>query len=291
MTDHTSSQLVHANSVDEAIAVLSNVGTSALPVAGGTWVMRAPIRQEATDRLFVSLGRIHVLKHIESNENEISIGSLATHDALSKLDVTGNDLNCLIQAALKSANPAIRNAATIGGNICTSQFAAADLVPALLCLGARVEIQDRNGSNRIELGDYLSSRDERPNDEIMTKIIVERSNRLSAHARLLMRQAGDYPVVNLSCSLSLTGAGMIKDARIAVGSVETSAKRWCNLEVALSGHPLSDLNIKEIASTLIGDFHGRDGPDAPGLYRVKVLPKVAAQALESIQKSISEPSK
>lgn len=283
MTKHTSSQLVHPTSVEEAILALANAGTSAIPVAGGTWVMRAPIRQEATDRLFVSLGRIDALKQIESDKHEISIGSLATHDAISKLDVTSNDLNCLKQAALQSANPAIRNAATIGGNICTSQFAAADLVPALLCLDAHVEIQDRNGSNLIELGAYLSSRGERLNYEIMTRILIKRSNKLNAHSRLLMRQAGDYPVVTVSCSLSLTGAGMIKDPRIAVGSVEAFAKRWFTLEDALSGRPLSGLNTKDIASTLTGNFIGRDAPDAPGLYRVKVLPTVAARALESIQ--------
>lgn len=283
MADTPPSQLVHVRSVDEAVATLASTGPSSIAVAGATWVMRAPIRQETTDRLFVSLGRIDALKQIESTTAELSIGSLVTHDAIAKLDVGGHDLHCLKQAALKSANPAIRNAATIGGNICTAQFAAADLVPALLCLDAHIELQNSGGRELLSIGDYLSSRDGRPHDEILTRVIIRRSEKLSAHARLLMRQAGDYPVVNVSCSVGSGEDGTIMDPRIAVGSVEASAKRWHALEEALSGSRLADLDVKALASTLVGGFSGRDGTDAPGWYRVKVLPKVAAQALDNIR--------
>lgn len=283
MADTLPSQLVHVRSVDEAVATLASTGPSSMAVAGATWVMRAPIRQETVDRLFVSLAGIDALKQIKSSDHELSLGALVTHDAIAKLNVDGHDLHCLKQAALKSANPAIRNAATIGGNICTSQFAAADLVPALLCLEAHIELQNSGGSELLSIGDYLSSRDGRPHDEILTRIIIRRSEKLSAHARLLMRQAGDYPVVNMSCSIGFADDGTVRDPRIAVGSVEASAKRWHALEEALTGSSLVGLDSKAIAATLVGAFKGRDGVDAPGWYRVKVLPKMVAQALDSIQ--------
>tara|TARA_B100001059_G_scaffold218387_1_gene238511 strand:+ start:694 stop:1566 length:873 start_codon:yes stop_codon:yes gene_type:complete len=283
MTENTCSQLVHATSVDEAITLLTREGPFSLPVAGATWIMRAPTRREETDRLFVSLGQIDALKKIEINYNQISIGSLVTHDTLSKLEVGGHDLDCLRQAALKSANPAIRNAATIGGNICSYEFAAADLVPALLSLDAQVEVQGQNGITLLEIGDFLQSRETKPNDQIVTKILIKRSDRISAHARLLIRQAGDYPVVTVSCSLSISDDGRIRAPRIAVGSVESVARRWLALEDLISGQSLADLDIKKSSSSFTSDFNGRNGSDATGQYRLKVLPKVAAQALEKIQ--------
>jgi len=282
MSQNVSNQLIKPASVDEAVAILASEGPSSQLVAGATWIMRAAIRGEKTDRLFVSLGRIDALKQVEISENQVSIGALVTHDTLSKLDLAGNDLNCLKQAALKSANPAIRNTATIGGNICSSQFFAADLVPALLCLGAHLEIQNKKGTSQIDIRDYLSSREVRPREEIVTKILINRSDRLSGHARLMMRQAGDYPVVIVSCSMAISADGKIETPRIVVGAIEPVAKRWLGLEKAITDLAFSDLDIQNLASSLITEFNVRNGSDASGKYRLKVLPKVAAQAFKSI---------
>lgn len=279
---------MHARTIQEALSVLAIQGDAAKLVAGSTWIMRAPIRQEETDYVFVSIASIDQLRQIDDAENELTIGALVTHDALSRLTVNGADLDCLTQAALKSANPSIRNSATIGGNICTVGFAAADLIPPLICLDAELEVHSGAGQGRLKITDYLSSRNARCSDEIVTKIFIPRSKRYSAHARLLMRIAGDYPVVNLSCSVLIDQDQKIVEPRIAVGSVEATAKRWTALEEAVFGQKLADLSILELASSLTDDFDGRDGVDAHGAYRLKVMPKVATEAFQRIQKRYLE---
>ena len=66
MADTTGKQVIVAQNLEEALAALTNMGLSAIPVAGGTWVMRAPVRQEATAQSFVSLHAIEELKGIEA---------------------------------------------------------------------------------------------------------------------------------------------------------------------------------------------------------------------------------
>ena len=70
---------------------------------------------------------------------------------------------------------------------------------------------------------------------LLTRAFVPRAARLSAHARLPLRKAGDYPVAIVSVSLERMEDGRARSARIAVGSVEPVARRWPALEQALEG--------------------------------------------------------
>ncbi len=261
-------------SVEDAVSAL---GDSAVLFAGGTWVMRAPLRDEDCEKTFISLAKIPELHLVSVNDAGVKIGALVTHHALAAIsDVP--EMTALVQAAGRSANPAIRRMATVGGNICAKDFAAADLVPALLALGAEVEVQSFEGAASLTLEDYLQTRSTRPSTEILTSIHIPRHSGRSAHARGLLRQAGEYPVANVSVYLEPDQNGAINAARIAVGSVESTPKRWHALEAAVSGQPFGRLSISDLAQSLTQEFTPRDGVDAPATYRLRILPRLVAQA-------------
>ena len=73
---------------------------------------------------------------------------------------------------------------------------------------------------------------------MLTRIIVPRRDRKTAHARLPLRKAGDYPAAIVSLAVSFDASARVQAARIAVGSVEPVARRWQRLEAALVGRPL-----------------------------------------------------
>ncbi len=124
----------------------------AAPFAGGTWIMRAPIRHEPLKSHYVAIGKIPQLHAIKVDADVVEIGAAVTHAALAAALAELSEFDVLTAAAGRSANPAIRTMATIGGNLATTAFAAADCVPALLCLDAEVEIASRGGRERIDLG-------------------------------------------------------------------------------------------------------------------------------------------
>ncbi len=278
-----SSQLILPKDVEEAISTLAELGEKGIPVAGATWVMRAPIRRERSDRCFVSLARIAELREIAIDENRLSLGCLVTHEGLAKALGGIGDLQGLAQAAANSANPAIRRAATIGGNICTVDFAAADLLPALLALDAAVETQDRTGTSISPLEDFVATRGKGPSSALVTRVIVPRSDRRSVHTRLTLRKAGDYPVANFSASIGLDRNGRIEKARIAVGAVEKSARRWTAFESAIVGKDPDPAEMKSLSRSCAAEFSGRDGTDAPGWYRLRVLPSLVGRAFENLK--------
>jgi carbon-monoxide dehydrogenase medium subunit len=169
--------------------------------------------------------------------------------------------------------------ATIGGNLSASDFAAADCVPALLCLDAEVEIAGHRESERISLEQFLELRSTLAPGRLLTKIIVPRTARKTAHARLPLRKSGDYPVAIVSLAADVDSARRVQAIRIAVGSVETVARRWERLETALMCRTLEPAATAGIATELAAEFSGRDSIEVPAWYRVNVLPSLLRRAV------------
>lgn len=268
-----------ASSLPAALDALAECGAEGAPLAGGTWIMRAPIRHERLKPIYVGLGGVPEMTRIEEADGALAIGAGVTHSVLAEAVAGRPELRVLAEAAGRSANPAIRRAATVGGNLCTADFAAADLVPALLCLDAEVEIAARGGTERLPLAAFLSLRHSLEPGRLLTRVLVPRSAAFSAHARLPLRKAGDYPTAIVSLSITRDAAGRIAQARVAVGSVEAVARRWTRLEAALAGAPLDGEQAHRAATELTDEFVGRDGVEAPGWYRVSVLPVLVRRAV------------
>lgn len=282
MTPSSHPSLYVAPSLAHALDALAERGAGGAPLAGGTWIMRAPLRHEPMSPAYVGLGRVAELGRVEVHDDHVVIGASVTHARLAEVLRDVPDLQGLAAAAGRSANPAVRRAATVGGNLSTAGFAAADLVPALLCLEAEVDITSRAGVQRLTLEAFLAARDTLEPGRLLTQVRVPRSAARSAHARLPLRKAGDYPVAILSIAVTRDGSGHVARVRVAVGSVEPVARLWPALEAALTGAPLDARSAERAAADLAEDFNGRDGIDAPGWYRVAVLPALARRAVAAL---------
>ncbi|MBR0815218.1 FAD binding domain-containing protein [Bradyrhizobium diazoefficiens] len=282
METFASGSLYVAPSLMAALDALDEGGSEAAPFAGGTWIMRAPIRHEPLKSRYVAIGKIPELHAIKIDAGEVEIGAAVTHAALAAALAEISEFDVLTAAAGRSANPAIRGMATIGGNLATTAFAAADCVPALLCLDADVEIASRGGPERTSLEQFLRMRSTLAPGRLLQRIIVPRRGRKTVHARLPLRQAGDYPTAIVSLAVSIDDAERVQTARVAVGSVEPVARRWERLEAALVGRPLNAARAAEAAAGLADEFTGRDSADVPAWYRARVLPGLVRRAVAAL---------
>lgn len=273
----------HPQTVDEALHDLSSAGEAGTAVAGATWVMRAPLRHEQKAERFVSLGRVAGFNRLDVETESIAIGPLATHDLLLRRLPETFNFRGLRAAAGCAANPGIRRIATIGGNICAWDFAASDFAPVLLSLDAMIEIASGDGSQALTAEEFLIRRTNLGRPWLVTGITLRRNaRRVSAHERLPMRRAGDYPCAIVSVSFQVDGAGAVRNPLIGVGAVEARARRWRGLEAAVTGYPPDAVRAEEAARDLIGEFNGREAADAPGWYRLSVLPVLVRRAFASI---------
>ena len=277
-TAHVSPALLRPTALAEAVAALDHLGADGAPLAGATWVMRAPHRREPFAATYVSLLDLPELRGVETGERA-SLGALLTHDDLARLDAGCGPLGALAQAAAQSAFPAVRAVATLGGNICARGFPESDLIPALLALDAELELAGVAGVTTPRLDAYL---DERP-PGIVTRVRVPApTGRRSAFARLSVRASGEYPLCAVAVAVTLEG-GLIRNARVAVGAVEDRARLLPDTADALDGvDPLDERALLAAGSAGAARLAARDGLDAPGWYRQAVLPALLRDALAAV---------
>lgn len=266
------------DSVATVAEAVSARAAGAAVLAGGTWMMRDPRRGVTLPERIVALSKIAELQSIEVFDDRISIGASVTHATLANALSGIVGLEGLAAAAVGAANPAIRRVATVGGNLCATDFAAADLVPALLALDAEVEVALADGLRVLSLATFLAERDALLKTALLTRVIVPRDIMVSAHIRLPLRKAGDYPVAIVSVARAPDGA-----IRVAVGSVEPVARRWTTLEAALAGQDVTPEEAQALAEKT-NDFIGRDGIEAEGWYRREVLPALVRRAFAALAK-------
>lgn len=276
MLHETERRFAVADSIDVALAARRD-GSAVL--AGGTWMMRDPRRGIPLPANVVVVSAIPAFADVIIEADRILIGASVTHASLGKALRGVAGMEGIVAAADRAANPAIRRVATVGGNLCTPDFPAADLVPAFLAHEAMVELATPEGTLLIDMSDFLRQRRDLLRSAILMSLHLRRDIATSAHARLPLRKAGDYPVAIVSVAVQRDGA-----VRIAVGSVETEARRWTALEHALAAEPdairqadrAADLACKHM------DFNGRDGIEADGWYRCQVLPALLRRAVGAL---------
>lgn len=273
MPENAERPFIAAASLDEAVAA-RRAGATVL--AGGTWLMRSPLRGLDLPYSIVTLHAIPALSCIEIEPDRIILGAAVTHAALARGLRGIRGVEAVVMAAEGAANPAIRHAATLGGNLCTHDFAAADLVPALLALDTTVELRSDTGTSTLPFDKFLANRRTLLARAILCRVLISRSTLASSHARLPLRKAGDYPVAIASVAIGADGA-----VRIAVGAAEEVARRWTALEKAIGSEVPSPANALALAERC-NDFVGRDGVEADGWYRRQVLPVLFTRALSAL---------
>ncbi len=259
--------------VEESVHLLEAIGDGGDLLAGGTWVMRdAAPRGE-----YVALRRIAALRGVTTDAGEVRIGAMTTHAELAALDDGGPALAGLVEAARRSAFPAVRNVATLGGNL-AAPFPEADLVPPLLAARATLEIATPAGARDVAVAEWVTG-PRPPRALIVAARVAVPGGRRAWFERLTVRAAAEYSLVSAAVSVDVAGDGTIAAARVAVGAAEPAPRLVPEAGAALLGRR-PDTEAGEAAGRAAEEsLTGRDGLDAPGWYRIAVLPTLLGRAL------------
>ena len=150
--------------------------------------------------------------------------------------------DCVRLAAREVGGHQIQNRGTIAGNLCNAS-PAADGVPALLVLDARVRLRHLGGTREIPLREFITGNRRtclRPN-ELMTAIVVP-SPAGGARSTFLKLGARRYLVISIAMAAACLELrdGRVRDARVSVGACSEVAQRLGGLEARLEGVPAAD---------------------------------------------------
>lgn len=230
-------------------------------LGGGTLLMRAV---NYGDQGFNRIVRVRdsALTQIRSESGRIIIGAGATMADV----MASSDLPFLANVARSVGGPAVRNMATVGGNL----FAAhpyGDFTTALLALDATVKMSD--GSD-YSIEQFLSGRDTMRGLVASVSVPRPMGDDFRFHKVSRVKPKG-VSVMSIAAWLPRQG-GRIANARIAFGAMGPTPLRAKAAEMALEGASLDSSNIEKAAQSATQGLSPADDALASAWYRNEVAP-------------------
>jgi carbon-monoxide dehydrogenase medium subunit len=156
------------------LAMMAEGGTSVTAVAGGTDLlvdMRAGLK---TPGLLVDIKGIADLHELAFDPGKgLSIGACVTVNELISHEAVQRHYAILRIAGAELATHALRNRATVAGNIVTAS-PCGDMSSPLLCLAAEVEIASVAGVRRIPFSEFIQGvkKTVLAPEELVTRVLV-----------------------------------------------------------------------------------------------------------------------
>jgi CO/xanthine dehydrogenase FAD-binding subunit len=222
--------------LDEALQALA---VEAAPVLSGGTDFFPALGDRPPPMRLLDISNLSELSGITVADDEVRLGGRTTWSEIVAAPLPPC-FDALKAAAREVGSIQIQNLGTLAGNLCNAS-PAADGVPPLLILDAEVELASRSGTRREPLQNFVQGNRvtvRRP-DELLTAVIVPRAVEAgrSAFVKLGARRFLVISVAMAAAVVVADEAGLVRAARIAVGSCSVVARRLPGLERALIGKP------------------------------------------------------
>ncbi|HEY0756639.1 MAG TPA: FAD binding domain-containing protein [Ktedonobacteraceae bacterium] len=271
-------------SLTEALDLLDQYGSNARPIAGGTDVLVELARGVKPTQTLIDLSALPGLDYVELRDEFLSIGALATHNALLRSPLGWQYALPLAQACQEVGAPQIRTRATVAGNLLTAS-PANDTIPPLLALDARLVLTSSTGERVLPLSQFYRGvrRTELQPGELLREIRVPvgPGERRGLFLKLGLRRAQAISVVNVALLLSWVD-GVVSAARIALGCVAPTVVRASHVETFLVGKRLDVELCQQAAQLVARDCAPIDDVRASAGYRLLTLTNLLAYGLQRL---------
>jgi len=236
----------------------------------------------------MNIRRIEGLGGIADIGDSIRIGALATVAEIRRDPLITRVAPILAEAAEHFASDQIRNAASLGGNLCNGS-PAGDMSIPLLVLDAAVELESwANGEMRtrnVPLDTFFLGprRIIKKPEELLTAIVFRKP---ATDFVSYFRKSGPRPALEISTvSLGIGGGlhkGVFQNVRVAMGAVAPVPLRARHVEAALEGKRLDADSIRAAVNAIAADARPIDDVRASAWYRAHLARIFTEEALNHV---------
>jgi aerobic carbon-monoxide dehydrogenase medium subunit len=237
-------------SIDEALALLGQAGDREVKVlAGGQSLMPVLRLRLAAPELIVDLGRIPELRGVRDDGDAIVIGSMTTHDHVTREPLVRQHALLLAQAARTVADPQIRHRGTFGGSLAHAD-PAGDMPAPALALDAEMVIAGPSGRRTVPAAEFFQDlfTTTLEENEILVEIRVPKHTAWGAHYEKFSPVAQAWSIVAVAAAVRVE-AGTIAEAKVALTNMAQVPIRASAVEQALVG--------REATAEVMRDAAGR----------------------------------
>ena len=273
--------------LDEALQAMADGDATVL--CGGTDL--APQTESGVRHYqakLLNIRRIAGLGGIAADADEVRIGAVTTISEIRRHPALASAAPVLVEAAEHFASEQIRNAASLGGNVCNAS-PAGDMIPPLLVLGASVELacwQDGAvRTRRVPLDRFFvgPGKTVKRAGELLTAIVFARP---APDFVGRFRKSGPRPALEISTVSVAFGArvadGRLGEVRVAMGSVAPTPLRARHVEAALEGKPLDAATIAAAVASTADDVKPIADVRASAWYRGHLVRVFLEEVLDAV---------
>lgn len=254
-----------ARTIEEAISLLTQDEGKSKVLAGGTDLFLQIRSKRIKPECIVDISEIPDLSGMTyDGERGLRIGALTTIRALETSSEVRRRYPILSEAAGQLGSVAIRNVATVGGNLCNAR-PSAETAQALLALSAHALIVGPGGERTIHLENFFTGVGATVLGigELLTEIQVPLAppGSRGAYHKHSMRGTIDLAIVNGAVVVTPepSDRGACRDIRIVLGAVAPTPMRAYKAEGVLRGKRIDESLIDEAAKTASAEAHPRAG--------------------------------
>jgi 4-hydroxybenzoyl-CoA reductase subunit beta len=313
--------------LSEAIALLQEAGPTSMIVAGGTDLVPNMKHELFTPELLVSLSEIRELRGVRlESDGGLAIGAMTSLADVAASELVRKLAPALAQACALVAGPQLRTMGTLGGNVmldtrcrwynqtyfwrsalgyCLKKdgtvchvveggrncvaAASNDSAPALMTLGALLDIEGPEGRRSVPIDSFWSSdgifNKRIAHGEILAQIRVPPTppGHRGAYGKLRDRGSIDFPLLGVAVRIDASDAGLVEHADVVVTALAAQPKRLANVAATLRGLALDSREFESAAQDVAEAARKQCKPlaNVPGdeQYRREMVPVYVRRTL------------
>jgi carbon-monoxide dehydrogenase medium subunit len=242
-------------SLDEALALLAELGDDAKVLAGGQSLM--PILNFRLTRFdhLIDINRIGpAFNEPQVGDQTITIPALARQRIVERSPEIAAVTKLFGQALRQVAHPQIRNRGTVCGSLAHAD-PAAELPSVVSVLDSSFTVASARGTREVAVADFFQfhlTTAVEP-DEMLTAVTIRKPKPQTYTAfHEFATRKGDFALAGVAVAATIDGSGKVTDCRIAAAGVAPTPQRLTDAENLLIGSTLD-----EAARTAAGEAASR----------------------------------
>lgn len=257
--------------LEQACSLLSDLGDKGIIIAGGTDLMaRFNRHRRNRDVVLVSVSRLG-LDFIRKADDRVVIGACATLTEIINSTLVREKVPLMARACGEMASPAIRNAATLGGNLVTNARNA-DGVAALMALGAVVVTASTGGETRMPIDRFVvtSKKETLAKGGIVKQFEIPclTTGDRWGWEKMKQRQGESRSILSVAARAGMDG-NTCKSIRLVLGSMAAHPFLSRTAVEVLEGKALSSDLVEKVAEQILSETDAGTDTRATAWYREK----------------------
>ena len=266
-------------SLDEALALLAEIGDEASALAGGLSLVAMLNLRLVRPRVVIDINRLAVLDGIEPVNGTVRTGALTRQaDALASPELAAG-VPLLGWALPHVGHFQTRGRGTLGGSVAHAD-PSAEIPLCLATLGGEVELASRAGTRRVCARDFLEGAlaTARGPEELVTALLWPRAQEGDGFAfDEIAQRAGDFAIAAAAATARLDERGALAAVTLGLGGIAERPEVFGG--EGFTGAPASAETAREIAATVAAAVEPMSDRAASAPFRRQLAGTLGARVL------------